>query len=135
MTENNTHLTIGKSAEQIACQFLTEKGLKPLITNYRCYHGEIDIILKDKDDIVFVEVRARGRRDYGSALESITKHKIKKITRAATHFLQIKKWLYKVSSRFDIVTLQANHNTEIKSNNLNQWQIEWIKNAFWQEGF
>ncbi|OGT42879.1 MAG: YraN family protein [Gammaproteobacteria bacterium RIFCSPHIGHO2_12_FULL_37_34] len=118
------HLAFGKSAEQAACRFLRDKGLRLLQTNYRCYFGEIDIIMQDGNDIVFIEVRGRNHHDYGSALESINKSKIKKIIKTATHFLQRKKWLYKVANRFDVVTI--NRVT-------NQWQIAWIKNAFWEE--
>ena len=118
------HLEFGKLIEQEACRFLIDKGLKLLQTNYRCYHGEIDIIMQDSDDIIFVEVKGRANHQYGSALESINKNKIKKIIKTATHFLQMKKWLYKVNTRFDVVTIQAF---------ANKWQTEWIKNAFWDE--
>lgn len=115
------HLVFGKTAELFACQHLETKGLKLLSQNYRCYLGEIDLIMQDQDHIVFVEVRARQRTDYGNALESITEHKQKKLIRAATCFLQWKKWLYKVNSRFDVVAIHLIRG-EIK--------IEWIKNAF-----
>jgi putative endonuclease len=111
----------GKQAETQACSFLEQNGLKLLCKNYQCYHGEIDLIMQDKDHIVFVEVRIRHRDDYGSALESINNRKIQKLIKAATQFLQWKKWLYRVSSRFDVVTLQW-VNDSIK--------LDWIKNAF-----
>ena len=105
-------------------QFLLKKGLRLLTTNYRCYYGEIDIIMQDSDDIVFVEVRGRGSNKYGSALESINKSKIKKIIKTATHFLQRKKLLYQVTSRFDVVAIN-----QLAS----KWDIDWIKNAFREE--
>lgn len=118
------HHKTGKSAEQAACQFLIDKGFRLLQTNYRSRHGEIDIIMHDGDDIVFVEVRSRGNNEYGTALESINKSKIKKIIKTATYFLQKQKWLYKINSRFDVIAIQRK---------ANQWQIDWIKNAFWDE--
>ncbi|HLB42578.1 MAG TPA: YraN family protein [Gammaproteobacteria bacterium] len=124
MIDSHAHLEFGKSAEQAACQFLLNEGLRLLQNNYRCYYGEIDIIMQDGEDIVFVEVRGRGDCRYGTALESINKNKIKKIIKTATHFLQRKKCLYKVNTRFDIITIHKA---------ANKWQLEWIKNAFWEE--
>jgi len=113
---------IGKSAEAAACHFLETKGLRLLEKNYHCFYGEIDLIMQDLDDVVFVEVRQRSSKDYGNALESITKPKIKKLVKAATHFLQKKHWLYTINSRFDIIAIQASHG---------KTEVNWVKNAFW----
>ncbi len=115
---------IGRHAENQACAYLLSLGFILIEKNYRCRHGEIDLIMRDRDDIVFVEVRSRSRKDYGSADESIDKRKRNRIIRAATHFLQKQHWLYKVSSRFDVIAI---HYTNGKS------QLEWIKNAFLDE--
>jgi putative endonuclease len=112
---------IGKNAEEEACQFLQSRGFRLLQQNYRCYHGEIDLIMQDGNDIVFVEVRCRRRSDYGNALESINKIKIHKLIKAATHFLQMKKCLHKVNSRFDVIAIHPV---------AGKMQLEWIKNAF-----
>lgn len=111
----------GKQAEEQACRFLQENGLHLLLQNYHCRYGEIDLIMQDKDDIVFIEVRSRSRIEFGTALETIDKNKIKKLIKTATHFLQLKKWLYAVPSRFDIIAIQVIDGTI---------QLEWIKNAF-----
>lgn len=118
---HTTRQQLGQQKEQEACRFLLEKGFQLLTQNYHCRHGEIDLILRDRDDIVFVEVRSRSRSDFGHASETINKKKQLKLLKTATHFLQIKGWLYKVNSRFDIVAIQQT---------INGWQIEWIKNAF-----
>lgn len=115
------HIYQGQRMEQIACEFLQQKGFQLVQQNFRCYVGEIDLIMLDQDDMVFVEVRSRGRTDYGTALESITRSKQLKLIRAATCFLQWKKMLYKVSSRFDVVGIQRS------TGNL---KIDWIKSAF-----
>ena len=112
---------VGKEAELKACQFLQAKGLALLKQNYHCRYGEIDLIMQDRDDIVFVEVRSRSCTNFGSALESINNHKIKKLIKAALHFLQMKKWLYRFNSRFDVIAIQ------LIPNNM---QLEWFKNAF-----
>ena len=113
--------TIGDRAEDDALKFLTQKGLRQLERNYACYFGEIDLIMQDTEHIVFVEVRFRTRSSYGSATDSVTPDKIKKIIKTATHYLQMRKWLYKVHSRFDVVAIDF-ANTEK--------DISWIKNAF-----
>lgn len=123
MARPNTQ-DIGNRAEEDACAFLEIQGLTLIERQYRCRYGEIDLIMQDTDDIVFVEVRCRRRIDYGTALESITKSKINKIVKAATHFLQANKCLYKVNSRFDFIVIQPN---------AGKMQLEWIKNAFWVE--
>ncbi len=113
-----TTYELGIAAENQALAFLAQQGLQLIIRNYRCYSGEIDLIMRDQRDVVFVEVRKRTWQDYGTALESITYGKRKKLIRAATHFLQLKRWLYKINSRFDVVLIQ------------HQDEIEWIKHAF-----
>lgn len=123
MSVYRNHQT-GQQAEKQAQAHLEKHGLILIQANYQCYQGEIDLIMRDGNDIVFVEVRSRTRVDYGDALESITPSKIKKIIKAATLFLQKKGWLYSVSSRFDVIAIQY-HN--------GQPQLSWIKNAFLAE--
>jgi putative endonuclease len=117
---------IGQLAEEAACRFLQAKGFQLLEKNFTCYNGEIDLIMQDQDDVVFVEVRLRHRDDFGSALESITQSKMTKLIKAATLFLQKKKWLYKRNSRFDVALVHS-----LKENG----QIDWIKNAFTVERY
>lgn len=116
----------GKLAEDMALQHLEKQGLTMIARNYYCRHGEIDLIMQEKDDIVFVEVRKRSRLDYGTAFESVNKRKINKLIKTATHFLQTKKWLHKINSRFDIVAIHLVAGSQ---------QLEWIKNAFWIEHY
>src|SRR5262249_38808465 len=111
----------GKNAEQKAKSFLQTQGLILIEQNYRSHHGEIDLIMRDKDDIVFIEVRCRSRTDYGNPSESVTISKQMKIIKTAAHFLQKKGWLYKVNSRFDVVALVLA---------ASEWKLDWIKNAF-----
>lgn len=108
---------LGISAEQQARDFLCARGLQLITQNYRCFRGEIDLIMRDKNDVVFVEVRSRSYSTYGSPSESVTKPKQKKIITTAMHFLQRKNWLNKINCRFDVVGIQKN-------------EIDWIKDAF-----
>lgn len=107
----------GAHAEQNACDFLSAQGLKLICRNYRCLLGEIDIIMRDSDDIVFIETRYRQYDNFGSAIESVNFKKQKKIIRTAEIFLQQYKLLHKVNCRFDIIGISP---TELK----------WVKNAF-----
>lgn len=111
----------GKDAELAARKFLETNGLRLIHQNYRCYFGEIDLIMQHEEDIIFVEVRSRSRTDYGQAEESVNQKKKAKLIKTATHFLQMKKWLYKVNSRFDVIAI---HFKEGKM------RLEWLKNAF-----
>lgn len=126
MLSSPAHLNFGQQAEQKALTFLQTNGLKLLEKNFNCRHGEIDIIMQEGNDIVFVEVRGRKQKEFGSAAESINQNKIKKIVQTAAYYLQKNKLLYKVSSRFDIMAIHfiSNH-----------WQYEWIKDAFSADTF
>lgn len=121
MSNDYTTKMLGSNAEQKALAYLLTQGMTAITTNFHSPFGEIDLIMKDKEDIVFVEVRSRSRLDYGSPLETITEHKQKKIIKTAIHFLQKRCWLYKVNSRFDVVAIQLING---------KMQIKWLKHAF-----
>ena len=65
----------GAEAEDLACAWLQARGLRLLERNYRSRRGEIDLIMQDGEQLVFVEVRYRASNRYGSAAESITSAK------------------------------------------------------------
>ena len=108
----------GLAAERIAATFLQSQGLKLLETNYRCRFGEIDLVLRDGDTLVFAEVRLRTWVNFGGAAASITAKKREKLVRAARHYLASSAGT--PPCRFDAVLLSGL-----------RWQdIQWIKNAF-----
>lgn len=107
----------GNLAEKKACDFLQKQGLQLITQNFRCRLGEVDLIMRDQEHIVFVEVRSRSRIDYGTPIESVTVRKQTKILKTSIYFLQQRNWLNKVNFRFDIIGVNNN-------------QFEWIKNAF-----
>lgn len=113
---------IGEQAEALAAAFLTKKGFKLLAQNYRCKVGEIDLVMQDKDTVVFIEVRSRSHPDFGSAAESVTPQKQHKLIKSALHYLQKQGWFDKVPCRFDIIGIA-------------QGKIEWLKDAFAVETF
>lgn len=107
----------GKLAEKKARDFLEANRLKFITQNYHCPYGEIDLIMRDNEEIVFIEVRLRTHDDYGTALESIDIYKQRKLLNTATHFLQKSDWLDKVDCRFDVI-------------GYSEHDIDWIKDAF-----
>lgn len=108
----------GARAEQLAGQFLQQRGLRLLHQNYRCRFGEIDLILQDGDTLVFAEVRLRSRSDFGGAAASINAAKQGKLARAAQHYLAT---LARIPPcRFDAVLLHAPDGSD----------IEWVRDAF-----
>lgn len=113
--------TTGEAAETLACAHLEKNGLRLITRNYRCRMGEIDLIMQDKTDLVFIEVRFRGRVDYGSSSESITYAKQKKLLRTAQYYLQQHHLTEKQACRFDVVAITKDQHNPT---------IEWIKNAF-----
>src|SRR3989344_5121605 len=75
---------VGNSGEETACRYLQKQGYKILGRNYRIRGGEIDIVAKDKEALVFVEVKTRWSHEYGSPAESMTPWKIKFILKTVS---------------------------------------------------
>lgn len=99
------HLARGAQAEDIAARHLARHGLAILARNVRCRHGEIDIVARDGDVLVFVEVRLRRSASHGGAAASITAGKRARLVRAADAYLA---GLAQVPPcRFDAVLLDA----------------------------
>lgn len=82
------NMFLGKDAESYAEKFLRAKGLQLISKNYRCRWGEIDLIMKEKETLVFVEVRMRNNRFYGGAIGSVDYFKQIKLERTASHYIK-----------------------------------------------
>ena len=95
---------IGKSGEGNAVSFLQRQGFAILDRNYTFYHGEVDIVAKDEDVLVFVEVKLRRNGRFGSPEEAVTPAKQELIRRTAEGYVQEKK-LNNISCRFDVVAI------------------------------
>jgi putative endonuclease len=98
---------LGHKAEDTACAYLERQGLRLLARNYRCPHGEIDLVMDHDNTLVFVEVRYRKNGMYGTALESVDARKQAKIRATAEHYLQRHGAAARRACRFDIVALHA----------------------------
>lgn len=109
----------GAIAENKAYDFLIKQGLKDVCRNYRCNMGEIDLIMREGNAFVFVEVRQRTSNLFGGASASITFKKQQKIIKTALHYLKVNRIKDKFPIRFDVISLDGK-----------QSDINWIKNAF-----
>lgn len=118
MTQPTPQQRIGEQAEQLALQHLRRAGLSLIERNYRCRHGEVDLIMDDGETVVFVEVRFRRNQRYGGAVASVDHHKQRRLITTAQHFLQTHRRLQQRPARFDLVAI-----TEPNA-------LEWIQNAF-----
>lgn len=78
----------GSLGEKLAADFLKKRGYRILEANYRCPRGEVDIIARQKDCLVFVEVRSKISRNFGSPEESISLTKRNHLRAAASHYRQ-----------------------------------------------
>ncbi|MDG3005292.1 YraN family protein [Paludisphaera mucosa] len=92
---------LGDRGERAAARLLRREGLRVLRRGYRTAHGEIDLIARDGDVLVFVEVKARRR---GVPAEAVTVEKQRRLTLAALHFLK-RHGLLECRSRFDVVSV------------------------------
>ncbi len=95
---------LGRAGEIKAGEFLKRKGYKILTTNYKTHIGEIDIIAKDQDVVVFVEVKTRVNDDYGQPSEAVNFRKRNKYFKVATEYL-VREKLLDVPCRFDVIEI------------------------------
>lgn len=97
--------SIGTKYEQVALQYLLEHGYTLIEQNFQCRTGEIDIIAKEKEYLVFVEVKYRTNTTKGLPQEAIDYRKIKKITRTAQYYMLINHIPLDTPCRFDAVII------------------------------
>ncbi len=110
----------GNYGETLACDYLKKLGYKVLERNYRIRGGEIDIVARDGENLVFIEVKARWSHEYGLPVESITSWKIKALLKTALFYVLKIKWGDR-PYRLDVVSVDF---TEDRENP----KIELIKN-------
>ncbi|MCD6133147.1 MAG: YraN family protein [Deltaproteobacteria bacterium] len=109
----------GKEVEKKAVSFLKKNGLKIVTCNFYTRCGEIDIIAKDGEEWVFVEVKGRKNKKFGLPQEAVSRKKQKKIKDVVLLFLQkMHLNIENTPVRFDVISFLENEG------------IEWIKNAY-----
>lgn len=112
----------GQHYEQMAADYLCRQGLTLIEKNFTCRQGELDLIMKDRSTLVFVEVKYRNNQYHGHAAESVTPFKMQKLIKAANLWMMKQgKPIDSTLFRFDVVAIhQQGHH------------IDWIKNAITQ---
>jgi len=114
----------GDHAELLACRYLKRHGLRLLTRNFHCRRGEIDLIMRDCDSLVFVEVRYRQQAGFGHAAETVSRSKQNRIIHCARYYMTVhQKW--NTPARFDVVAIEGK---------LDDFTIEWFANAFQLDG-
>jgi len=108
----------GIDGENMVCEYMQAHGYEILERNYSCVLGEVDIVAKDGEYIVFCEVKARRNARYGTAVEAVTPQKIAQIVKTADWYLKVKR---KTSAnvRFDVAAVD-----------LTKEELDYIPNAF-----
>jgi putative endonuclease len=112
----------GTRYEQLALGHLTSNGLKLVEHNFRCRLGEIDLVMRDNDCLVFVEVRYRSSNRFASAAHSVDERKQAKIVRTAEIFLGKNPRLSNWPVRFDVVAFDGAESDQDK--------LQWTRDAF-----
>jgi putative endonuclease len=111
----------GDGFEQRACGELERAGLKMLARNYTTRHGELDLVMRDGDTVVFVEVRYRKSASHGDAVASVTPAKQARLILAAQHWLASNPRHAQRDCRFDVVSYDGP---------LDAIQQQWLRGAF-----
>lgn len=106
----------GARAEALAADYLCRQGLTLLERNFRTRRGEIDLVMRDGDILVFVEVRYRASSRFGTPAETVDARKRRRLAAAAADYL--KRHPTMLPCRFDVVAIGA------------QDRIQWLKDAF-----
>ncbi|WP_204378419.1 YraN family protein [Agaribacterium haliotis] len=114
-TKDSNNNQRGQLAEQQANRYLQQQGLVLCDKNFRCRSGEIDLIMRDGDCLVFIEVRYRKSSTFGGAAASVDQKKQHKIRQSAESYLQQKQ--LNTACRFDVIAMS-------------QEKIEWFRGAF-----
>jgi putative endonuclease len=97
---------LGMVGERLAAEELTRRGYAILATRYRTDRGEIDLVCEHDGTLVFVEVRARASGEFGTAAESVTDQKKRRVARMAAEYL-LHEAVADVPCRIDVVTIDA----------------------------
>ena len=111
---------LGAFGEDLALKKIKRLGYKCIARNYRCPLGEIDIIAKEKDSLVFIEIKTRRGRTTGYAKEAINSRKKRQLSKVALTYMKSNNCC-DVKSRFDVVVISLKDGRQ---------EIEVIQNAF-----
>lgn len=114
---------MGNAAERHAEKHLCTQGLRSIARNFHAPGGEIDLIMRDGETLVFIEVRFRQDNSRGNALETVTTQKQARIRKAASYFLQQHPDMAEYPCRFDVVGIEPDVSDK-------RVTLHWIQDAF-----
>lgn len=117
---------VGRLAESLALEHLAARGLHLVTRNFRCRAGEIDLVMRDGEALVFVEVRYRRTSRFVTPPETVDSFKQRKLLRAAAFFLARHRQCRDLTMRFDVVSLVGPLPDGIA--------LQWLRDAFRPEG-
>ena len=115
----------GHAVEEAAETHLAAAGLRPVARNVTCRMGELDLVMRDGEALVFVEVRYRRSASHGSAAESVSRAKRARLVNAARYFLMRNPKLSNLPCRFDVVAVDGEGEAR---------RVAWLRDAFRLEG-
>lgn len=127
------HLELGQWAESQAKQIVLAAGYLWIRSNYHSRYGEIDLIVEKDNFLVFIEVRARGKTHIAHAVDTVSRHKQKKIMLTAMQFLQEYPQYESYFCRFDVICFDFRQRiAKTIQQDFSQFAYdqEWIENAF-----
>jgi putative endonuclease len=117
---------LGKSGEAAARAYLERRGLRILAANFSCAAGEIDLVGRDRDTVVFIEVKTRRSDAFGPPQLAVHQRKQQQIVRAAQWFLAERQFP-EVACRFDVLAVTFSKRADPP-------RIDWLQDAFPAEG-
>lgn len=117
---------LGREGESAAREFLARRGIRILAANYACAAGEVDLIGREKDVLVFIEVKTRASEAFGPPHLAVHRRKQRQIVRAAQWYLAERR-TPDAPSRFDVLAVTIPRDGGPP-------RIDWVKNAFPAEG-
>lgn len=122
-TEPSHRRAFGEAQEKTAARYLESHGLELIGTNFQCKLGEIDLIMRSADSLVFVEVRYRRSLAFGSPAESVDYRKQRKLTRTAQSYLKSLQLTNRIPCRFDVLGISPG----MEPGSL---RFDWVQGAF-----
>ena len=115
----DTAVSRGAWAEDLALRFLLDRGLALVTRNYRSHRGEIDLVMREGEVLVFVEVRYRRNQAFGAGAETVDWRKRSRLAASAAHFLHTHPGATRLPCRFDVISVDGADPA-----------VQWVRAAF-----
>ena len=112
MSRGTERAELGALGERLAAEHLERQGYRILERNFRCRMGEIDLIARRENELVFTEVKLRKDASHGEAREFVAASKQRKLLLTAEYYLAARPWAQELQARFDVIEVYAPRGTE-----------------------